>query len=550
MSTRFRALLAALTSLAVIASIAASAAAFPNGQARPSDLSPVYGSTNSRGKPQAAYLRKGTVAASWNTLNLCASAAGVPLSPGASSYSPAATAYRTYAVQVILRRQLGGNAAIPGHSNHGLALAIDLRDPPHMRPWLDRNGARFGWDKRTSDAPWENWHISAAGVAFTFHRPDPGASFRFPNLRKGSGGPCQAPAVREVQRRVGVTQDGDYGSGTARAVRVFQREHHMHVDGRVGSKTWLRLRKAGRKLENGHDPRNVGNLPGQVAPVAGQDVRAVQGLLNARFGELDRPQYRIKVTGQTSPAFTKAVRRFQVLANRRGAHLKVTGIVNDATYAALLKSYAPSLVGKRFGPDLSGNNGGPLDFAAMKQAGMSFVVLKEGEGADFVDKSFAARVKAAQAARFEFGTHVYHYLHPRAGRAGSVEADFALRTSLHDGWKPKQGVLWADLETNHGLAPSGVCAYVESFEDYLVAKHIKTGVYTYPGFAHQYLSGCPKVTARASWRAHYGVKVPDPFPWRGTPPLWQLTDHYTVKGSPSKVDLSTGSAQDLYRLVR
>jgi hypothetical protein len=45
------------------------------------------------------------------------------------------------------------------------------------------------------------------------------------------------------------------------------------------------------------------------------------------------------------------------------------------------------------------------------------------------------------------------------------------------------------------------------------------------------------------------VKTPDPFPWTGTPPLWQLTDHYTVKGAAGHVDLSTGAAQAIHRLV-
>jgi hypothetical protein len=36
--------------------------------------------------------------------------------------------------------------------------------------------------------------------------------------------------------------------------------------------------------------------------MAGQDVKAVQGLLNARFHELHRDRYRIKVDGDADPA--------------------------------------------------------------------------------------------------------------------------------------------------------------------------------------------------------------------------------------------------------
>jgi lysozyme len=331
--------------LLLLPTLAPSASAHTNGHFPRSALSPI-----ASGQTAPAYLLRGSVASSWDTMNLCAAADNVPLLPGPSSYTPAATAYRSYAVQVILRRQLGHNAAIPGFSNHGLALAIDLRTLA-MRRWIDAHGARFGWSKITSDASWEWWHLRANATAQSFRRPDPGASYRYPNLRRGSGGPCQAPAVREVQRRVGVAQDGSYGPGTARAVRVFQREHHMHVDGRVESKTWLRLRKAGRGLKNGHDPRTV------THSTAGQDVRAVQGLLNARFKEMHRPR-RVKVTGVFDKPTVAAVRRFQTLRN-----LPVTGKVDDRTYAELLKPIAPAT------PHL-----------AVSAAGFQFVASFEGFG--------------------------------------------------------------------------------------------------------------------------------------------------------------------------
>jgi lysozyme len=320
---------AALTVLLV--TIPAAASGYQNGHFPRSALAPVQS-----GQTAPAYLLKGSVAASWNTMNLCATAQGVQLLPGPSSYTPAATAYRSYAVQVILRRQLGRNAAIPGTSNHGLALAIDLRTLA-MRRWIDAHGAQFGWSKITSDASWEWWHLRANSTAQSFKRPDPGGSYRFPNLRKGSGGKCQAPAVREVQKRLGLQQDGDYGTATRRAVRRFQRAHHgLKDDGRVDSKTWLALRKVSRGLAKAANARTVGRVRKTSAgPMAGQDVRAVQALLNNRFKEMGRPR-RVKVTGLLDHDTIVAVRRFQQL---RG--LPVTGKVDDRTYAVLLKPIAP-----------------------------------------------------------------------------------------------------------------------------------------------------------------------------------------------------------------
>jgi GH24 family phage-related lysozyme (muramidase) len=70
----------------------------------------------------------------------------------------------------------------------------------------------------------------------------------------------------------------------------------------------------------------------------GADVRAVQGLLNARFVELHRKQYRVKVTGQLDHATIVAIKRFQRLR-----HLKVTGKADDRTYGALTQRLAPKV---------------------------------------------------------------------------------------------------------------------------------------------------------------------------------------------------------------
>jgi hypothetical protein len=56
-------------------------------------------------------------------------------------------------------------------------------------------------------------------------------------LRRGSTGEL----VKQVQEKVGVAADGDFGSKTEAAVRVFQRTHDMVPDGIVGPKTWAAL---------------------------------------------------------------------------------------------------------------------------------------------------------------------------------------------------------------------------------------------------------------------------------------------------------------------
>lgn len=59
-------------------------------------------------------------------------------------------------------------------------------------------------------------------------------------LRMGSRG----PAVKTVQRSLGVAADGIFGPRTQRAVRGFQKRHGLVVDGIVGPQTRAALRRA------------------------------------------------------------------------------------------------------------------------------------------------------------------------------------------------------------------------------------------------------------------------------------------------------------------
>jgi peptidoglycan hydrolase-like protein with peptidoglycan-binding domain len=55
-----------------------------------------------------------------------------------------------------------------------------------------------------------------------------------PTLRRGATG----ESVKQVQAKIGVAQDGDFGSKTEAAMRAFQRDHNLVPDGIVGPKTW------------------------------------------------------------------------------------------------------------------------------------------------------------------------------------------------------------------------------------------------------------------------------------------------------------------------
>lgn len=75
--------------------------------------------------------------------------------------------YRDFATQVRLYQQKPGLAAVPGTSNHGWALAVDLcggaesfGTPAEL--WLRANAGRYGWIHPAWAEPYslraEPWH--------------------------------------------------------------------------------------------------------------------------------------------------------------------------------------------------------------------------------------------------------------------------------------------------------------------------------------------------------------------------------------------------------
>lgn len=71
----------------------------------------------------------------------------------------------------------------------------------------------------------------------------PGASIvhTFPTIRTGA----QGGAVTTLQRELGLSADGTFGSDTEAAVREYQRAHGLTIDGIVGAGTWAVLLAGG-----------------------------------------------------------------------------------------------------------------------------------------------------------------------------------------------------------------------------------------------------------------------------------------------------------------
>jgi D-alanyl-D-alanine carboxypeptidase-like protein len=153
-----------------------------NGQLPPDALAPIA----------SGQLEK-AAAAAWNAMNVEARANGLQLVPTGSKSS-----YRTYAQQqelyALYQSGKGNLAAVPGTSNHGWGLAVDLATT-QMRSLLDRIGRKYGWAKDWSDAPSEWWHIKyRTGV---WSGPDPG-----PSGTAATPAPPAAPVIPELPKGV------------------------------------------------------------------------------------------------------------------------------------------------------------------------------------------------------------------------------------------------------------------------------------------------------------------------------------------------------------
>lgn len=155
-------------------------------------------------------------------------------------------------------------AAVPGTSNHGWALAVDLAELDRnnaivslRKPtldWLAANGPKFGWWNTVTS---ENWHwcyclgdnpapaavLAVEGSQTAPPAPLPGQpNAALPTLRRGVNGDAVKTAQRLLNRHgAKLTIDGQFGPVTERAVRAFQTARKLVVDGVIGPQTWSAL---------------------------------------------------------------------------------------------------------------------------------------------------------------------------------------------------------------------------------------------------------------------------------------------------------------------
>ena len=107
------------------------------------------------------------------------------------------------------------------------------KNPHNMHVHISVKGMKARYDDDSA------WAISgAAPPAIPSAPPPPAGIEQRKTLKKGSG---YAEDVRYLQKLLGITVDGVFGSETEKAVKKAQRENGLAADGIVGPYTWAAL---------------------------------------------------------------------------------------------------------------------------------------------------------------------------------------------------------------------------------------------------------------------------------------------------------------------
>ncbi|WP_332237859.1 Ig-like domain-containing protein [Sporolactobacillus sp. KGMB 08714] len=187
------------------------------------------------------------------------------------------------------------------------------------------------------------------------------------------------------------------------------------------------------------------------------------------------------------------------------------------------------------GIDISNNNGGSIDFQAVRNSGISFVIAKASEGTTFVDPTFKTNIVNAMAAGLN--TSAYHFFQSTNDPANArVEANQFAAILKSIGFN---GYAFVDVEvTNSGDTKASVTNSVNAFLDQLKQDGIsKIGIYSYLSYYDTYLD-------LSTLQSHF----PDLLVWTAawhsaslgpqtTTDLWQFTDNGSVNGITGSVDM-------------
>jgi hypothetical protein len=159
-------------------------------------------------------------------------------------------------------RVTGAAAAVPGTSNHGGGVAVDVKtarqagDPPYAEAiifaaWGDVDRVRFlkvakdhGWADDEGRSVGELWHLTYYPERDK-HKGEAPTKARTIYFQKGTKKADQVKVLQRFLRRFapGLKVDGDYGDKTVAAVKTWQAKAGFKPTGKIGDQSLARLRE-------------------------------------------------------------------------------------------------------------------------------------------------------------------------------------------------------------------------------------------------------------------------------------------------------------------
>jgi len=171
---------------------------------------------------------------------------------------------------------------------------------------------------------------------------------------------------------------------------------------------------------------------------------------------------------------------------------------------------------------VSSHNDHPIDYVAVREAGVGGAIVKLTEGADalaYVNPYAAVDVTGFRDAGLPVAG--YHFLHPSIPVADQL--------ALLEGHLEGVHFVWVNSEVTEGTWPD-VAMATRAMCEAITGGDLGTGLYSNPAFLSD-TAGAP--WGYPLWLADYGPTSP---PQRCN--LWQFTDSGSVEGISGPVDLS------------
>ena len=173
------------------------------------------------------------------------------------------------------------------------------------------------------------------------------------------------------------------------------------------------------------------------------------------------------------------------------------------------------------GVDISEHNGS-VDFQALKNAGVQFVIIRLGYGSDYVsqdDSRFSENVRKAETAGMPWGAYLYSYA--KTAAMAKSEAQHVLR--LLNGKKPAYGV-WFDVEDSQ-ISGADLAATCQTFCGAMEAAGVYAGIYASLSWLNGKLNS-PLLDKYDKWVAQWNSTCTYKKPYG----IWQYTDKLVVSG--------------------